>query len=41
MAWVNLGRDRRLEAEILKRISSTLDIEYRGSAGRRPAESIE
>jgi len=28
MAWVNLGRDRRLEAEILKRISSMLDIEY-------------
>ena len=41
MAWVNLGRDRQLEAEILKRISSMLDIEYRESAGRRPAESIE
>jgi hypothetical protein len=28
MAWVNLGRDRQLEAEILKRISSILGIEY-------------
>jgi hypothetical protein len=32
MAWVNLGRDRRLEAEILKRISSMLDIEYQESS---------
>ena len=32
MAWVNLGRDGRLETEILKRISSMLDIEYRESS---------
>ena len=32
MAWVNLGRDRQLETEILKRISSMLDIEYRESS---------
>ncbi|MHC4595660.1 MAG: hypothetical protein ACYS19_12050 [Planctomycetota bacterium] len=32
MAWVNLGRDRRLETEILKRISSMLDIESRVSS---------
>jgi len=38
MAWVNLGSDRQLETEILKRISSMLDIEYRESAGRRPAD---
>ena len=32
MAWVNLGRDGRLETEILKRISSMLNIEYRESS---------
>ena len=30
MAWVNLGRDKRLEAEILKRISSMLDAHGNG-----------
>ncbi|MHC4173025.1 MAG: hypothetical protein ACYTBX_07285 [Planctomycetota bacterium] len=32
MAWVNLGSDRQLETEILKRISSMLDIEYQESS---------
>ena len=32
MAWVDLGRDRQLETEILKRISSMLDNEYRESS---------
>lgn len=31
MAWIDLGKDRQLAAEILKRISSMLDIENRES----------
>jgi len=31
MAWINVGEDRQLAAEILKRISSMLDIENRES----------
>jgi len=32
MAWIDLGKDRQLAAEILKRISSMLDIENRESS---------
>jgi hypothetical protein len=31
MAWIDLGKDGRLAAEILKRISSMLDTRYRES----------
>jgi len=32
MAWIDLGKDRQLAAEILRRISSMLDIENRESS---------
>ena len=34
MAWIDLGKDTQLAAEILKRISSMLDIENRESLNR-------
>lgn len=39
MAWIDLGRDSRLENEILKRISSKLDKKQRAeNSGRRPTK---
>jgi hypothetical protein len=37
MAWIDLGRDVRLENEILKRISSKLDSEQRAASSERRA----
>ena len=37
MAWIDLGRDARLENEILKRISSKLDSRQREASSKRQA----